>query len=168
MLFNSLNEQPKVSSMGFTTQYYMLCQCLFIGKTSVFSSGHTKSSFDQTFVFNQFSLECLKRSTNWAHCHLQLTISAFKIINKIKVWFCVNIQLLVYEERAKWCTKRKPSQCRVENQQKFNPHMTWVCWLNQGYIDGRQVPWSLCHACTPKKDYGIQGCQKYWEQQERW
>jgi len=72
MLFNSLNEQPKVSSIGFTTQHYMLCQCLFIGKTSVFSFGHTKSSFDQTFVFNQFSLEYLKRSTNWAHCHLQL------------------------------------------------------------------------------------------------
>lgn len=43
MLFNSLNEQPKVSSMGFTTQHYMLCQCLFIGKTSVFSSGDTNS-----------------------------------------------------------------------------------------------------------------------------
>ena len=39
MLFNSLNEQPKVSSRGFTNQHYMLCQCFFLRKTTGFSSG---------------------------------------------------------------------------------------------------------------------------------
>ena len=55
-----------------------------------------------------------------------------------------NLEMLAYEEKVNWSTRKKNSQNRAENQQQTRPTYDAGSW-NRTHIDGRQALSPLRH-----------------------